>query len=442
MTHHGIIPSTGRRAFLKAGLAASLLPAIPAALGADAIGNFPAGVEGNSVFIGISCPLTGSYSADGNDLKLGYEMAIAEINAGHPNAVAWGMKGKGVLGKTIEYKVADSQAKPNVAVQAQTGFAQNQKAIMMTGSVSSAEAIALEELAQREKIVYMAGVSGANEVTGKNCQRYGFRSSPAAYMACKAVAPVVAKALGRDRKVSYLVPDYTYGHSIFSSFSELMAPYGWTTALKEVVPLGTTDFSSALLNIANSGGEVFCNAEFAGDAVASTKQAEQFNILKTMKLVVPNISSFQAKDTGAELMQGVYGAIDFWWTLEDRYPKAKAFVASFLERNKVRPSWGAHVGYLQTYIWALTVERIGGFNPVDLIKALEASESQPYDSTLGPVYYRAGDHQLVRPMPVVVGKAPGEMKNPDDYFTVLDVLPGAEMVPPLDQTGCKLGSYT
>jgi hypothetical protein len=34
------------------------------------------------------------------------------------------------------------------------------------------------------------------------------------------------------------------------------------------------------------------------------------------------------------------------------------------------------------------------------------------------------------------------MKNADDYFTVLDVLPGEDMLPPLDQTGCKLGSYT
>jgi ABC-type branched-subunit amino acid transport system substrate-binding protein len=406
------------------------------------IGNFPAGVAGDSVFVGISTPLTGSYSADGEDLQLGYEMAIAEINEGHANAMAWGMKGKGVLGKTIDYKVVDSQAKPNVAVQAQTGFIQNQKAIMIAGSVSSAEAIALEELGQREKVLYMAGVTGANETTGKNCQRYGFRSCPAAYMACKAVAPVVAKALGRNRKVAYLVPDYTYGHSIADSFSALMAPYGWTTVTQEVVPLGTTDFSSALLNIANSGADVFCNAEFAGDAVASTKQAEQFNILKTMKLVVPNISSFQAKDTGAELMQGVYGAIDFWWTLEDRYPMAKTFVTSFVERNKLRPSWGAHTGYLQTYLWALSVERAGSFNPVDVIKTLEASEAKPFDSTLGKVYYRAGDHQLIRPMPVVVGKSPQDMKNPDDYFTVLDVLPGEEVVAPLDKTGCKLGSYT
>ena len=54
----------------------------------------------------------------------------------------------------------NSQTKPNVAVQAQTGFIQNDKAIMITGSVSSATAIALEELAQRDKVLNMVGAVG------------------------------------------------------------------------------------------------------------------------------------------------------------------------------------------------------------------------------------------------------------------------------------------
>ena len=120
-------------------------------------------------------------------------------------------------------------------------------------------------------------------------------------------------------------------------------PYGWTVATKQVVPLGTTDFSSALLNIANSGAQVFVNIAFGADAVASTKQAEQFGVLKKMKLVVPNISSFQAKELGAELMQGVYGTFDFWWTLQDRYPLAKDFVQAFLASSTTITRAGAPI---------------------------------------------------------------------------------------------------
>ena len=205
----------------------------------------------DSVFVGLNMPLTGVFSGDGSDLKLGYELAIAQINAGGEIPAAWGLKGKGVLGRQIRHKIADTEGKPNVAVQAATQFIQRDKAIMFQGSVSSAEAIALEELASRDKVLYMVGIAGSNDVTGKNCQRYGFRSQQNAYMAAKALAPVVAKALGKNLKAAFLVPDYTYGQTVYDSFSKFSKEQGWTQVLKETVPLGTADYSSALLNIAN-----------------------------------------------------------------------------------------------------------------------------------------------------------------------------------------------
>ncbi|WP_428492795.1 substrate-binding protein [Rhodopila sp.] len=436
--------TVSRRGMLRTGLGLAGGLALAGRAGAaDApVGTFPAGVGADSVMIGITTPLTGPYSADGKDEQLGYELAISEINAGGPITRKWGLQGKGVLGKTLRYKIADSQTKPNVAVQAQTGFIQNDKAIMITGSVSSATAVALEELAQRDKVLNMVGASGSNDTTGKDCQRYGFRSQPSAYMACKALAPVVAKALGKDLKAAYLVPDYTYGHSVFDSFSTFAKQHGWSVATQQLVPLGTNDYSSALLNIANSGAQVFVNVAFGADAVASTKQAKQFGVLQKMKLVVPNISSFQAKEVGAELMQGVYGTFDFWWTLEDHYPLAKDFVRAFVQAHKYHPRWGAHIAYMQTMIWAVSVQRAKTFSPVEVIKALEASKADPYETTLGKVYYRAEDHQLVRPVPVVRGKAPSAMQNPDDFYEVVEVVPGEQVMSAPDAFGCHLGPYS
>jgi branched-chain amino acid transport system substrate-binding protein len=406
------------------------------------IGTFPDGVTADSVFVGLTIPLTGVFSGDGGDLKLGYELAIAQINAGDEVAQQWGLKGRGVLGRQIRYKVSDTEGKPNLDVQSATQFIQRDKAIMLAGSVSSASAIALEELGSREKVLYMVGIAGSNDITGKNCQRYGFRSQQNAYMAAKALAPVVAKALGKTAKAAYLVPDYTYGHTVYDSFANFSKEQGWQQVGKEVVPLGTTDYSSALLNIANSGADVFVNIAFGADAVASTKQAEQFGVLKRMKLVVPNLSSFQDKELGAELMHGVYGSCDFWWGLQDRYALAKTFVDTFLARNKYHPRWGAHIGYMQTYLWAITVERANTFHPVEIIKAMENSKLQPYDTTIGKVYFRAEDHQMVRPIPILCGKAQAAMSNPEDFYDIVDVVDGESVMNSPDFFGCKLGPYT
>ena len=425
-----------------AGVAGSSLGLPAFAQSPAKIGNFPEGVGADSVFVGLTIPLTGVFAADGQDLKLGFELALAQINAGGEVAQKWGLKGKGVLGKQVRHRVADTEGKPNVAVQAATQFFQRDKAIMIAGSVSSSEAIALAELANRERILYLVGVAGANEVTGKNCQRYSFRVQHNAFSGSKALAPVIAKALGKNIKTAFLVPDYTYGHSVYESFARFSKEQGWKQVAKEVVPLGTSDYSSALLNIANSGADVFVNVAFGADAVASTKQAEQFGVLKRMKLAVPNLSAFQDKELGAEIMQGVYGTCEFWWTLADRNPLAKAFVDSFVAQNKYHPRWAAHVGYTQAFLWALSVERAGSFNPVDVIKTYEASKETPYESTLGKIYFRAEDHQAVRPVPVLRGKAPSAMKGPEDFYEVIDVVAGEDVVSAPDALGCKLGPYT
>lgn len=417
--------------------------ALAASEGHAPVGTWPAGVQGDSVFVGVIAPLTGPFSPDGGDQKLGYELAFEEINAGSATSQKWGLKGKGVLGKKIRYQIADNETKPNVAVQEQTRFIATNKAIMITGGTASSTAVALEQLAQREKVLNMTGSSGSNATTGKDCQRYAFRSQPSAYMVAKALVPVLAKEIGENLKVAYLTPDYTYGHSLFDSVSAGGKAHGWKVASNQVVPIGTTDFSAALLNIANSGAKLFVNIMFGSDSVASTKQAAQFGVLKKMKMAVPNVSAFQAKDVGNGLMAGVYGTADFWWGLQDRYPLAKEFVQAFYQKNHYYPRWDAHIAYMQMHIWALAVERAGTFYPPAVIKALEASKSQPFENTtLGKVWYADYNHQLVRPVPVLLGNKPSEMKNPEDFYKIVSVVPGEGLLPPPGTFGCHLGSYT
>jgi branched-chain amino acid transport system substrate-binding protein len=444
MTHLRL-RTVSRRHFLSGCAAMGAAPFVLRSRGAlaeDAIGNYPAGVQGNSAFVGVSVPLTGPYSADGADLLKGYQLAIEHLNSGGGlvSKIAT-LSGKGVLGKHIDYKFGDTQTQPDPAVQLQTGFITQNKAIMITGCVSSAVAVALEKLGQRYKVINMVGVSGANETTGKDCQRYGFRAQQSAYMAAKALTPVLGKQLGRNLKAIYLVPDYSYGHSVEQSTGQFTEQQlGWKTLNSQVCPLGTSDYSSYLLNILNSGADIFVNVAFGADSVASCKQAKQFGVLDKMKMVVPNISPFQAKELGAEIMQGVYGSLDFWWTLSETNPLAKIFVDAFESKYNYKPGWTAHNGYTQMMYWADAVERAKTFNPVSVIKALE--EGHKLQMPLGEVYYRAGDHQLVRAVPVVVGKKPSEMHNPDDYYQIVGLTPGDDLMPPLDLFGCKLGDYT
>jgi ABC-type branched-subunit amino acid transport system substrate-binding protein len=439
----------GRRRFIRTGIGVAGGLALPAGFVSEAvaadqppIGTWPAGVSGNSVFIGISVPRTGTYAVQGEDELKGYQLAIEHINAGHPLIKQISPKTtKGVLGKELKYGVADSAAKPNDAIQAQQRFITENKAIMITGGTSSAVAVALNKLAQREKVLFVCGISGSNDTTGKDCVRYGVRQNFYGETAANAIGPALLKAYGKNKKAAFMTPDYTYGHTVTKSVNDYLTKNGgWQMVTNQVSPLGAPDFSSYLTNIANSGAEFLINVNWGHDAVLSTQQAKQFGLLPKMKLVIPYQIPFLAREVGADVTEGVFAATDFWWTLADRYPLAKMFVEEFEKKYGYKPEWGAENAYMEFALWAEAVEHAGTFYPPDVIKSYESPRK--LNSVVGEVQWRSADHQLVRPVVIVKGKAPKDMKNKEDFWEVVEVVAGAGLMQKPEAFGCNLGSYT
>ncbi|ODT13709.1 MAG: branched-chain amino acid ABC transporter substrate-binding protein, partial [Mesorhizobium sp. SCN 65-12] len=299
-----------RRTVLHAGaglLGGAILPSFSlAAFAADdkpAIGTWPAGSQGDTVYIGAAVPLTGAYAVQGADELKGWELAVDHINNGHNLIKAIAPKiDKGLLGKKVELVSADSAAKPNQAVEVEQNFINQNKIILMTGSTSSAVAVALNKFAQREKVLYVAGISGSNDTTGKDCVRYGFRQNFFGQTAAAAIGPVLLKQFGKGKKAAFMTPDYTYGHTVTKSVNDYLTENGgWEMVTNQVSPLGTQDFSQYLTNIANSGAEFLINVNWGRDAVLSTQQAKQFGLLPKMTLVIPYQIPFLAKEVGPEI---------------------------------------------------------------------------------------------------------------------------------------------
>jgi ABC-type branched-subunit amino acid transport system substrate-binding protein len=405
------------------------------------IGTYPAGSSGSTITFGAAVPRTGTYAVQGEDELKGWELAVEHINQGHELVKKISPKtSKGILGKEVKLVVADSGAKPNIAVQAEQRFITENKVVLMTGSTSSAVAVALNKLAQREKVMYVAGISGSNDTTGKDCVRYGFRQNFFGQTAAAAIGPQLVKVFGKNKKAAYMTPDYTYGHTVTKSMQDYLATAGWTTVTNQVSPLGAPDYSSYLLNVANSGADVLINVNWGHDAVLSTQQAKQFGIFDKMKLAVPYQIPFLAPEVGGNLLAGVYAATDYWWTIEDKYPLAKMFNEAFSKKYGYQPEWGAENAYISFVHWARMAEEAKSFYPPDIIKTYEKEEKIP--SLVGEVYYRKEDHQCIRPVIIVRGKKSADMKNKEDYWDVVEIVPGEGLMQKPDAFGCNLGDYT
>lgn len=444
--------STPRRSFLKtsAGVAGGLL--VPATYSGSvfaqdkdkeypALGNYPAGVEGDTVVAGLTLDLTGPYSAEGAGEKRGFELAAEMINNGDERLKKISpLTKQGILGKKLVLAIGDAETKPNSAVQAATRFIRQDKAMMIAGSVSSSVAIALQNTCERAKTLYFPIISGSSDTTGKDCRRYGFRLCHHAYTTAKAIAPVMAQEYGKDMKVIYLVPDYNYGHSIHDHMREFTEAQGWTTIDNpQIHPLGATDYSSYMLNIANSGADILINLDYGADTVNSAKQAHQFGVLKNMKMCIPYLPAYMLEEVGPEVMDGVFGTMDFWWTEGMKHDVGKAFTEAYEEKHNAKPRDPEHNAFMSMVLWADAIERAGTFYPAAVVEALEDSINHKRPHTMGgEVYFRAEDHDGAADFAIVRGKKPSDITDEHDPVDVVAIANGVDTLPPADYAGCKM----
>jgi hypothetical protein len=91
-------------------------------------------------------------------------------------------------------------------------------------------------------------------------------------------------------------------------------------------------------------------------------------------------------------------------------------------------------------LWAEAVEHAGTFYPPDVIKSYESPRK--LNSMVGEVEWRGADHQLIRPVIIVRGKKPGDMRNKEDFWEVMEVVPGEPLMQKPDAFGCSLGDYS
>ena len=327
-------------------------------------------------------------------------------------------------------------------MQAQQRFITENKAIVITGGTSSAVAVALNKLAQREKVLFVCGISGSNDTTGKDCVRYGVRQNFYGETAANAIGPALLKAYGKNKKAAFMTPDYTYGHTVTKSVNDYLTKNGgWQMVTNQVSPLGAPDFSSYLTNIANSGAEFLINVNWGHDAVLSTQQAKQFGLLPKMKLVIPYQIPFLAREVGADITEGVFAATEFWWTHAGQVPAGQDVRRGVREEVRLQ----ARVGRRERLHGVRALGRGGRARGHVLSARRDQVVRVAAQAQLDGRARCSGapaDHQLVRPVVIVKGKAPKDMKNKEDYWEVVEVVPGAGLMQKPDAFGCNLGSYT
>jgi len=412
-----------RRGVLKSGAVAGAGVAMPTIFTASSAAAYTNEPTGSTVTLGFNVPQTGPYAEEGLDELRAQELAVAHLNGEGDGGMlstfsSNALKGNGILGKRVEYVTGDTQTKSDAARASAKSMIEKDGAVMINGGSSSGVAVAVQGLCQEAGVIFMAGLTHSNDTTGKDKKANGFRHFFNAYMSGAALAPVLANAYGKDRRAYHLTADYTWGWTQQESMQAATEAMGWETVNNVLTPLATTDFSSYIAPVLNSGADVLVLNHYGGNMVNSLSNAVQFGLRdkmvngKQFEIVVPLYSELMAAGAG-ENIKGVLGSMNWNWQLQDA--GTKAFVKSFGEKYGRPPSNSAQTCYAQTLLYADACERAGTFNPCGVAAALEGFEFDGLGN--GPTLYRADDHQCFKDVLVMKGK-----ENPTNQYDTLEIV--------------------
>ncbi|OPD60136.1 hypothetical protein BVG01_06025 [Bacillus anthracis] len=158
-----------------------------------------------TIKVGVLASLTGPLESYGKQTMNGFELGLDYATGG---------TGK-VEGKKIKFVVEDTETKADVAVKKATKLLEEEKVDFLVGSSSSSDTLAVLPLAEEYEKIMVVEPAVADSITGKNWNKYIFRTGRNSSQDAVAGAAAIAK---KDVKIATLAQDNAYGREGIAAF--------------------------------------------------------------------------------------------------------------------------------------------------------------------------------------------------------------------------------
>jgi len=363
-------------------------------------------------------PLSGPMKDVGDRSVQGYQFAIDEINAAG-----------GLLGKQVKLIIEDSQMKPDVAARKAIRAIMEDKAQFILSLTSTAVAQALMDVAEKNKVIFAMFGAESDFLTGKNFNRYSFRTCFTTGNRARAYAEFFKTK--PSRKFYLMNQDYAFGHAVADDFKKVITKVIPDAKIvgEDYAPIGQKDFGPYISKILASGAEIIFTGNFGADLQNLMKQGAQMGI----KLPVRYATYFLDGDIElSQIDQAAVGSfVNSTYLPTIDTPQNKAFLERWNKKFKAtdHPWPTANLGYSYNGLMFLfaAIKKAGSFDPEAVIKAWEGME---YNSLVGKQIMRACDHQIMMPGPI------GEIQAKSRIFPF--PFPDNPIMIPLDKVAVSL----
>jgi branched-chain amino acid transport system substrate-binding protein len=357
--------------------------------------------------------------------------------AGEGSAVAARMAaeefGNAIGGVPIEIVVADHQNKADIAANLTRQWLDRDQVDVVADVPNSAAALAVQEVTRDKGRIFLMSGPGSTNLTGSACSPTGFHWAYDNH----ALAAGTARALTQEGKTSwfFITADYAFGHSLEEETTKIVKELNGQVMGSVRHPLGTSDFSSFLLQAQGSGAQVIGLANAGGDTTNAIKQAGEFGITQagqTLAGLLLFISDIHA--LGLDAAKGLVLTTGFYWDMDDQ---TRAWSAKYEQKMGSKPTM-VHAGVysaVRHYLKAVQAAKSDdGKTVAAKMKELPVEDMFAKNAKLLP------NGRLVHDMYLARVKTPDQSKKPWDYYEIVRTIPGDQAYLTAEASGCKLAS--
>jgi branched-chain amino acid transport system substrate-binding protein len=354
------------------------------------------------------------------------------IGAGGVEAVNMAIADFGgtVLGKKIVLLTADHQNKPDLGASKFREWADQNGVNMVLGGSNTGVGIAMGKVAAAKHVPYInIGAAGAS-LTGADCSAYSVHYAYDTTALANGTASTLVKSGGKSW--FFLTADYAFGTQLQDAATKVVTANGGKAIGSVRVPLGTTDFSSFLLQAQSSGAQVLGLANAGTDFSNSLKATQEFGISKTMKpaALLAFISDIHA--LGLKTAQGLLLTTSWYW---DANEETRAFAKRFFEKTKKEPGENQAAYYSATLSYLKAVKAVGSTDPDKVMAELKKAKINDMYAKNGVI---RADGLMAHDMYVMQVKTPEESKYPWDYYKLVKTMPADEAFGAASESVCPL----
>ena len=310
--------------------------------------------------------------------RQGAELAIEEINAAG-----------GVLGKPLELVSRDDQGKPGEAVRYAEELFTKEGVVMISGSLFSHVGLALGAYAGQKKRLYLAAEPLADSLVWQKGNRYTFRLRPSTYMQVAMLAEAAAKS--DAKRWATIAPNYAYGKDAVSAFKKILkAKKPDVEFVGEQWPaLFKIDAGAEVQALEAAKPDGIFNVTFGSDLTKFVREGTLRELFEERTILGLLTGEPEYLDPlGEEAPKGWIVTGYPWYEIDT--PAHQEFLDAYQAKFDDYPRIGSLVGYNTMLSIAAAMEKAGNTETEALV---EAFKGLSLDTPVGPVTYRAIDHQ-------------------------------------------------